>query len=58
MKIKDLIAKLKKCQQEAEVYFDDLDGGLIPIDDFKIVSRSKARELGSNSKTTIVVLSD
>ena len=32
MKTKELIARLKKCPQESEVYFDNLEDGLVPVD--------------------------
>lgn len=58
MNVKDLRDKLKKVPDEWEVLFDDLKGGRIPVEDFRVERRVQFEKPGTNSKTSIVVLSD
>ena len=58
MKRTELIAKLKKCPEEAEVFFDDSNGGLIDVEQCEVISADKARQRGREIKTSAVILSD
>ncbi len=58
MKTKDLIARLKQCPQEAEIYFNDGKGGLIRVETAKIESADKLKRRGIESESSGVILSD
>ena len=58
MKAKELIAKLEKLAEEAEVYFDDAQGGLIDVSEVNIISSTKLKQCGRDSKFPGIVLSD
>jgi hypothetical protein len=57
MKNTELIAKLKRCPEEAEVFFDGLPG-LIDVEQCQIISADEAFRRGRETKTSAVVLSD
>jgi hypothetical protein len=58
MKTTELIAKLKRYPEEAEVFFDDLHGGLIDVEQCQLITANEARRRGREIKTSAVVLSD
>lgn len=58
MKAKELIAKLEKMPKEADVYFDDADGGLFDVSEVNVVGSVKLKQSGRDSKFPGIVLSD
>jgi len=59
MNVKELRDKLKQLPDGLEVLFDDLTGGRIPVEDFRVERRVQFEKPGLHSKTAItVVLSD
>lgn len=58
MTVKELRDKLKGLPDDLEVLFDDLKGGRIPVEDFRVERRVQFEKPGIHSKTSIVVLSD
>jgi len=58
MNVKELHDKLKTLPDDWEVLFDDLKGGRIPVEDFRVERRVQFEKPGIHSKTSIVVLSD
>jgi hypothetical protein len=58
MNVKELRDKLKVLPDDWEVLFDDLKGGRIPVEDFRVERRVQFEKPGIHSKTSIVVLSD
>ena len=58
MNVKELSDKLKALPGEWQVLFDDLKGGRIPVEDFRVERRVQFEKPGIHSKTSIVVLSD
>lgn len=58
MNVKELRDKLKAIPDDWEVLFDDLKGGRIPVEDFRVERRVQFEKPGIHSKTSIVVLSD
>jgi hypothetical protein len=58
MNVKELRDKLKTLPDDWEVLFDDLKGGRIPVEDFRVERRVQFEKPGIHSKTSIVVLSD
>jgi hypothetical protein len=58
MKTKELIAKLKKCPEEANVFFYDPHSNHNPVEDLKVISADKSKALGIKSDDSVVLLSD
>ena len=58
MKTKELIATLKKCPEESEVYFDDLNGWLLKVSEVIVLSPIKLLKYGKKSAISAVKLSD
>ena len=58
MNVKELRDKLKGQPDDLEVLFDDLKGGRIPVEDFRVERRVQFEKPGIHSKTSILVLSD
>jgi hypothetical protein len=58
MKKTELIAKLKEYPNEAEVFFDDLHGGLINVEQCQLVSADEARRRGREIEKPAIILSD
>jgi hypothetical protein len=58
MNVKELRDKLHALPDDWEVRFDDLNGGRIPVEDFRVERRVQFEKPGIHSKTSIVVLSD
>jgi hypothetical protein len=56
--VKELRDKLKPLPEDWEVLFDDLKGGRIPVEDFRVERRVQFEQPGIHPKTFIVVLSD
>jgi len=57
MNVKELRDKLHALPDDWEVRFDDLIGGRIPVEDFRVEPRVQFEIPGTNSKKSIVVLS-
>jgi hypothetical protein len=53
-----MFIKLKAIPGDWEVLFDDLKGGRIPVEDFRVERRVQFEKPGIHSQTSIVVLSD
>jgi hypothetical protein len=58
MNVKELRDKLRPLQGDLEVLFDDLKGGRIPVETFRVERRVQFEKTGMHSHTAIVVLSD
>jgi len=57
--VKELKLKLKNLPDDWEIYIDDLTGGRIGLEEFRIESPAKARAYGGiETDKSIVVLSD
>ena len=58
MTVKQLKEKLKRVPETSQIVFDDLQGGRIPVEEFRVESSKHSANLGGHSKPALVVLSD
>ncbi len=58
MKTVEFIKLLKKLPETAEVYFDDLNGGLIPIASVRVGRKEDKVKAGIKPDTVIAIISD
>lgn len=54
----ELIRKLKKLPETADVFFDNLEGGLVLIENVRIASTKEKSAAGRDGNKPAVVLSD